>query len=213
MNLKRWFAWACLALVLVAEFCLFRATRERDAAERDSRLAQVQWQQAQSELEELKNSNTGLQAAEISRLRKQNEILTNKLATLQLSLTEALADFSQATQQLANARLALGLQGAHLAELQTNVVELQSQKQRIALAGVAVLNQSTCVNQLRQIDAAKQQWALDKNKAVTAKPTVRDLAPYFKDGTFPICPVGGIYFINTVEELPTCSIRGHLLPP
>jgi hypothetical protein len=213
MNLKRWFAWACLALVLVAEFCLFRATRERDAAEKDSRRAQVQSQQAQSELEELKNSNTGLQAAEISRLRKQNEILTNKLAVAQTELTEAKLNFSQATQQLANARLALGLQGDHLAELQTKLVELQSQKQRIAVAGVAVLNQSTCVNQLRQIDAAKQQWALDRNKNGTAKPTVRDLAPYCKDNCFPVCPAGGIYFINAVEELPTCSIRGHLLPP
>ncbi len=213
MNLKRWSAWACLALVLVAEACLFRATRERDLAEGDSRRAQVQWQQAQTELEELKNSNAGLQAAEISRLRKQNEILTNKLAALQLSFTEALADFSQVTQQLANARLAIGLQGNHLAELQTNLVELQSQKQRIAVAGVAVLNQSTCLNNLRLIDGAKQQWALEKNKGSADRPSVRELLPYLKDNVFPICPAGGIYFINAIEDLPTCSVRGHNLPP
>lgn len=213
MNLKRWFVWACLALVLVAEFCLFRATRERDAAVAEARVAQVQWRQAQTELEELKNSNTGLQAAEISRLRKQIEILTNKLATAQGELTEAQANFSQATQQLGRARLALGMQGEHLAELQTNLVELQSQKQSIAAAGVAVLNQSTCLNQLRLIDSAKQQWALEKNKAMSARPSVRELTPYMKDNVFPVCPAGGIYFINAVEELPTCSVRGHLLPP
>ena len=132
---------------------------------------------------------------------------------MQLNLAQSEADLTLATEQLARARLALGLQGNHLAELQTNLVELQNQKQRIAAAGVAVLNQSTCLNQLRLIDNAKQQWALDKNKNNAARPSVRELTPYFKESAFPICPAGGVYFINAVEELPTCSVRSHVLQP
>ncbi|MES1181111.1 MAG: hypothetical protein ABUL66_04545, partial [Verrucomicrobiota bacterium] len=83
MNLKRWFAWLCLALMLVAEICLFRALREKDAAQTDLSAAQTQMWQMQKELDALKNSNAGLQAAEISRLRKQNEFYTNRLAQVQ----------------------------------------------------------------------------------------------------------------------------------
>ena len=96
MNAKRWFAWVCLALMLVAEIFLYRANHERDVALTDCRDAQNQLRQAQTELEELKSSNAGLQAAENSRLRKQNEILTNKLATLQRQVDQIRTENQQA---------------------------------------------------------------------------------------------------------------------
>lgn len=206
MKLQRWFAWACLALMLVAEVFLFRANHERDAAQTELREAQHQLRQAQAELEEMKNSNAGLQAAENSRLRKQNEILTNKLATVQASLDRVQAESRLAAQQLGTARTALELQQEHLQQLQTD-------KQRLAVAGATIIHQNTCINNLRQIDGAKQQWALEKNKTIDAVPAEKDLLPYLKDGVFPACPDGGIYSINTVDAVPTCSIAGHALPP
>ena len=205
MNPQRWFAWACLALMLVAEIFLFRANHQRDAAQTDLREAQHQLRQAQTELEELKNSNAGLQAAENSRLRKQYEILTNKLATVQASLAQAQAENRQSAQQLATARTALGLQQDHLQQL-------QGEKQQLAVAGAAVIHQNACINNLRQIDGAKQQWALEKNKNGDAVPTAQDLLPYLKDGVFPACPDGGTYSINSVDAVPTCSLPGHALP-
>ncbi len=205
MNPQRWFAWACLALMLVAEIFLFRANHQRDAAQTDLREAQHQLRQAQTELEELKNSNAGLQAAENSRLRKQYEILTNKLATAQASLAQAQAENRQSAQQLATARTALGLQQDHLQQL-------QGEKQQLAVAGAAVIHQNACINNLRQIDGAKQQWALEKNKNGDAVPTAQDLLPYLKDGVFPACPDGGTYSINSVDAVPTCSLPGHALP-
>ena len=80
MNLKRWFAWVCLVLVVVAEVSLFRAYSEKDALQADLRATQVQMHQMQDELNALRNSATGLQATEISRLRRQNQILTNQVA-------------------------------------------------------------------------------------------------------------------------------------
>ena len=205
MNAKRWFAWVCLALMLVAELFLFRANHERDAALTDCRDAQNQLRQAQTELEELKSSNAGLQAAENSRLRKQNEILTNKLATLQRQVDQIRAENQQTAQNLNTARTALQLQQEHLQQLSAD-------KQRLAVAGAAVINQNICLNHLRQIDAAKQQWALEKNKTDEAVPSARDLLSYLKNGVFPACPGEGQYSINAVGLLPTCSLSGHVLP-
>ena len=206
MNFKRWFAWLCLALMLVAEFFLFRAIREKEAVQVQLRELQLQNSQLQKDLDELKNSNAGLQAAEIARLRKQNEIYTNRLAQSQLEIARLEEVFSQSTQSLATARTALQLQQEHLQQLQT-------ENKMVTDAGLSIIQRNECINNLRVIDAAKQQWALDKNATLDAVPTVKDLLPYFRDGTFPVCPSGGTYSINSVTELPTCSIPGHVLPP
>ena len=201
MNAKRWFAWVCLALMIVAEILLFRASHARDAALTDLRAAQQQLHQAQTELDELKNSSSGKQSDEISSLRKQNDALTLKANALQKNVERLQAESQQAAQHLTTARSALQLQQEHLQQLQT-----EQQQARLAA------NANACINNLRLIDAAKQQWALDKNKAATDVPTTRDLLPYFKDGIFPVCPDGGSYAIATIAELPACSIQGHVLP-
>jgi hypothetical protein len=69
-----------------------------------------------------------------------------------------------------------------------------------------------CVANLRMIDAAKQQWALEKKKPETAVPTKNDLLPYLPNGKFPTCPDGGKYKLNAVSEPPECSHPGHELP-
>jgi hypothetical protein len=205
MNLKRWFAWACLALMLVAEILLFRAIREKDAMQTALREAQTQMRQMSADLQELKNSNAGLQAAEILRLRKQNEIFTNRLAKAQAMIDELESEVTQTTKQLATARTALQLQQDHLAQLQT-------ENRIVTDAGITLIQRNACINNLRQIDGAKQQWALEKNQPGDAVPVARDLLPYLKDGVFPACPAGGTYSINSVDAVPTCTIQGHVLP-
>jgi hypothetical protein len=70
--------------------------------------------------------------------------------------------------------------------------------------------QNACINNLRQLDAAKNQWALEKHKQLTDVPTQEDLLPYL--AKWPVCPAGGSYVIGAVSELPTCSVAGHKLP-
>lgn len=73
--------------------------------------------------------------------------------------------------------------------------------------------QNACVNNLRQMDAAKQQWALENTKKGDAIPTQADILPYIgHNGVMPVCRAGGTYTIRSVGELPTCSIPGHELP-
>jgi hypothetical protein len=74
----------------------------------------------------------------------------------------------------------------------------------------AVSQENACINNLRQIDAAKQQWALEKGKQATDVPTWNDIQPYLYK--IPHCPAGGTYSINAVGDKPTCSVPGHVLP-
>ena len=71
---------------------------------------------------------------------------------------------------------------------------------------------NACINNLRQIDAAKQEWALENNKKNTDTPTQSDLTRYLRNGQWPTCPTAGTYTINPVGEAPTCSIPKHKLP-
>lgn len=70
---------------------------------------------------------------------------------------------------------------------------------------------NACINQLRSIDAAKRQWALENKKEMTDVPSEDEVVVYLKDRQFPICPAGGSYTIETVGESPTCSVPKHLL--
>jgi hypothetical protein len=62
------------------------------------------------------------------------------------------------------------------------------------------------------MDAAKQQWALDRQKPEDAVPTAADLKPYLAGGKLPACPEGGNYALGPLTQKPRCSQPGHELP-
>jgi hypothetical protein len=71
---------------------------------------------------------------------------------------------------------------------------------------------NTCINNLRKIDLATQQWALDHQRKAEDKVTWNDITPYLKNKLE--CPKGGKYTVGpVVSNVPTCSISGHTLPP
>ena|SRR5437762_2000597 len=75
-----------------------------------------------------------------------------------------------------------------------------------------VASSDSCINQLRQIDGAKQQWMIGQHKTTNDVPTWNDIRPYLsRDGKIPVCPRGGRYSIERLDELPTCSYRAHTL--
>lgn len=71
---------------------------------------------------------------------------------------------------------------------------------------------NACINNLRQIDGAKQQWALENNKEQTDTPTEDNVVAHLQDRWLPTCPAGGSYTINPVGESPACSVPKHQLP-
>src|SRR5208283_1053623 len=78
---------------------------------------------------------------------------------------------------------------------------------------------NACINNMRQIDGAVQQWALEKGKTTGAQPALAvDLTPYIKlnsSSSIPPCPAGGTYTVAAVGSLPTvtCSLASTVTPP
>src|SRR5947209_4254797 len=98
------------------------------------------------------------------------------------------------------------------------------------LAAIAIPNfirarttaqKNACINNLRQIDGAIQQWALENKKGPADPVAFTDISSYLKNSV--ICPAGGTTFANSysidnVGNKPTCNstggkaANGHLLP-
>jgi prepilin-type N-terminal cleavage/methylation domain-containing protein len=93
------------------------------------------------------------------------------------------------------------------------------------LAAIAIPNfvrartksqQNACINNLRQLDGAKQQWALENKQLSTASVTTTDVSPYLgrgATGSYPTCPGSGDYTLNTVDTAPTCSLSSLTATP
>ena len=73
-----------------------------------------------------------------------------------------------------------------------------------------VAMENACINNLRQIDAAANVFALEHGKTNgEAINFPDDLTPYIRlnsQGKIPSCPAGGIYSLKRVGETPTCSL-------
>jgi prepilin-type N-terminal cleavage/methylation domain-containing protein len=95
------------------------------------------------------------------------------------------------------------------------------------LAAIAIPNfvrartqsqKNACINNLRQIDGAVQQWALENKKAAGASAITADVIPYLKSQV--VCPAGGTTFGDsytlgaTVADKPTCQkdTANHVMP-
>ena len=69
---------------------------------------------------------------------------------------------------------------------------------------------NACINNLRQIDAAANQFALEKGKKTGDAITLTtDLTPYIKlnsNNSLPACPASGSYACGNVGTNPTCTL-------
>ncbi len=80
---------------------------------------------------------------------------------------------------------------------------------------------NACISNLRQIDGAVQNWALETKQGDSATPQYSDIQPYLKGQV--VCPSGGktfadSYQLGTVADKPKCMKMGsdpknpHKLP-
>lgn len=99
------------------------------------------------------------------------------------------------------------------------------------LAAIAIPNfirarttsqQNACINNLRQIDGGKQQWALEYNMPPSVKPGKAEIQPYLgrgANGTLPYCPADSSenfdnsYTPGALSTPPVCKISptNHVL--
>ena len=73
-------------------------------------------------------------------------------------------------------------------------------------------NRARCINNLRQLDAAKEQWALANKMADMSPVNIPEMLQYVKGAAMPVCPSGGKYEVGVIGKNPKCSVPGHKLP-
>jgi prepilin-type N-terminal cleavage/methylation domain-containing protein len=93
------------------------------------------------------------------------------------------------------------------------------------LAAIAIPNfvkartkaqQNACIANLRQIDGAKEQWAVE-NKQTSGAATAGSEAAinaFLRGSAAPVCPGNGTYTYNPVSTAPSCSLgaaAGHTI--
>ena len=89
------------------------------------------------------------------------------------------------------------------------------------LAAIAIPNfikareasqKNACIANLKQIDGAKNTWALENKKVNTDTPLDGDLfgnTLYIREK--PGCPANGTYTLSDVQTKPLCSVGGHTI--
>ena len=89
------------------------------------------------------------------------------------------------------------------------------------LAAIAIPNfikareasqKNACIANLKQIDGAKNTWALEQKKTSSAVPVDTDLfgaTLYIREK--PGCPANGTYALLDVATKPTCTVGNHTL--
>ncbi|MEI8288393.1 MAG: prepilin-type N-terminal cleavage/methylation domain-containing protein [Verrucomicrobiota bacterium] len=77
---------------------------------------------------------------------------------------------------------------------------------------------NACINNMRQLDAAVNQWALEAKKKQGDQAVTADITPYIKlnsGNSLPPCPAGGDYSYAPVGTTPSinCSLGSTVTPP
>ena len=91
------------------------------------------------------------------------------------------------------------------------------------LAAIAIPNfvkarttaqKNACIENLKQIDGAKEQWAMENKKTTGDTTDATAVNSYLKNSAAPQCPGNGTYTYSNVGVSPVCSIGstlGHTL--
>lgn len=79
-----------------------------------------------------------------------------------------------------------------------------------------IATKRACINNLRMIEGAKEQWALENRQEAGALPSAVEIyGTKERPGGYmkypPECPVGGKYVLGGIGKDPTCSLaeKGH----
>ena len=206
--MKALFPWIVVLVLIAGLGLLFSANRKQAAA-----LARSENQGSEKTREVSPDAGKATGAAAVGetpqlkkdredllRLRNENRQLRDEKEQLTKQLQTTRQQLQQATPT-----------PEQQAELQKAKAEIQQFRAQAAQSQQN--NQiATCVNNLRQIEGAKQQWALENSRPQGSVVGQQDITAYLPSKTFPTCPAGGAYTMNPIGLNPLCNIPGHVLP-
>lgn len=70
---------------------------------------------------------------------------------------------------------------------------------------------NACMNNLRQIESGKEQWALAEKKAQGDAVVDAEIDEYMK--ATPVCPAGGAYTYGAIGTDASCATHGTIATP
>ncbi len=209
--MKTFFPWLLVILFAGSLFFVFQKGHEKD-----EQIAALQKQAAEiatlrAELQELREFQAS--PAEIERLKKEN-LQVFQLRNQVSQLQKDAAKLRQSQKSLSSEGISaldksVNLSPDQIQQLIEENRQLRNEAQEFQIVQEREVG-NRCINYLRQLDGATDQWALENKKNVGDAVTANDISPYLK--SFPACPSGGAYTIGPVGTSPTCSIPGHVLP-
>jgi len=204
-----------LPWILAAAFAACAGALYFSGSAKDQQLASLREQVQQMDAMRTQVDDLQKQAAanadEMTAMQKDKD----ELLKLRGQVRQMQDEKAQLTKQLASAQNQAERSQAEAQQVQARATETAKQmaESQILQAKQNATAASTCINNLRIIDGAKQQWALENNKTGNDVPQPQDILRYIpnSNGIFPQCPSGGRYTLNAVNKAPTCSIPGHVL--
>jgi hypothetical protein len=221
MNLKSLLPWLFVLGLGIGLALVYAGGQKKDAELAALREESQQLQQLRADLEEAKTNQTQAESGEITRLRKDNEELLrlrNEVSQLRGDKQRLATQLQTAQDQAQGAEAQFQALRAHAGQPAASGQPIPAAQPPLAArAGLTATNAelamiNACINNLRLIDGAKQQWALEHQKPASALVMATDLTPYMKSNALPVCPAGGVYTLNPVGLAPICNIPGHALP-
>jgi hypothetical protein len=196
--------WILVLGLAVGVFALYSSNQKQSAE-----LAQLRQQSEEAQKAQVASDTKSQPAAseeEVVQLRKDHEDV--------LRLRNEVRQLRDEKQQLAHQAQAAQTATAN-SQQQEQLQKLSAENQQLKIQTQVIQQRdqtATCINNLRQIDGAKEQWALENQKPPGTLVSTEDLAHYLSNKAIPTCPAGGIYTLNPVGLHPICNIPGHVLP-
>lgn len=94
----------------------------------------------------------------------------------------------------------------------SHIVEVVTTLKKEPVFDDSPAKRNACINSLRQMDAAKEQWAMANRRRDGDPADINAVNRYIKGARTPICPAGGKYTYHPIGANPECGVPGHALP-
>jgi len=199
--------WVFVVLLAVGVVAQYTANRKQETELTQLREDSAELQKLRAASDPTKGANTATDNDELTQLRKDHE----DLLRLRNEIRQLRDEKAQLTKQLQSASTAhqpQQLSQQQLQQLQSENSQLKAQ----AMLATATNQLNVCINNMRQIENAKQQWAAANGRPAGSLVNPPDIASFFPTKAVPSCPAGGIYTLNPIGINPICNIPGHVVP-
>jgi methyl-accepting chemotaxis protein len=203
MKLK-FLPWVLMVAALVCLGVVYNSNQQQVA---ELAQARQELEQLRANPNETNQSGNASENDELGRLREENK----DVLRLRNEVRQLRDENKQLKGQAQAAQAQVQTVQAQAEQLKASAAQATAQAQQFEASARMQSQINNCINNLRMLDGAIQQWALENNKPQGSRVTMADIDPYLK--AKPVtCPASGIYALHNVGTPPTCSIPGHVLP-